>query len=135
MRIDLEFVELHSALFILGTNFGEKLHIDPKKNKSPLTALYYDTDGTGQYTKLESVVVEYKGSITVLDSVASRTIKGVKAPEVIQVYHPQVAGVVVKAQIGGPKDVFTAQVSTPLDKVQGKPGRKPKYQGQESQGE
>lgn len=43
---------------------------------------------------------------------------------------------VAQAQIGGPTDVFhSAQVETPIDKVQGKPGRKPKFQGDGAQGE
>lgn len=143
MKIDLEFVELHSPLFIThgisGTNFGEKLHIDPKKNlKGALDFLYYDTD-------LKHTIVGYKGKVSLIENVASMTLidpmqVGIKtvlpivtrtATIPVQLKEP------IKAQASGPGlgIKFNAQVETPIDKVQGKPGRKAKYQGEESQGE
>lgn len=140
MKIDLEFAHLHGPLFIThdngGTNFGEKIYIDQRKNlKGKLDALYYDTD-------LRHTVVVYKGKVSMIENVSSATLVdpsqiGVKIPKVeVPAYIARVSPppAPVKAQVGGPEK-FQAQVSTPHDKVQGKPGRKAKYQGEESQGE
>lgn len=128
MRIDLEFVELHAPLFIAGINFGLKLYADPRKNKAPIV-IYYDTEGTGKWTKEEHVVVEYQEKVTIIPTFASMTVKS--APKLVKVPEPLKPQPAIKAQIGGPEK-FSAQISTPMDQVQGKPGRKAKYQGEES---
>ena len=66
MKIDLEFVELHSPLFINGTNFGLKLYADPKKAKAPIT-LWYDTD-------LRHTVVVFKDKVALIENTASMTL-------------------------------------------------------------
>lgn len=126
MKIDLEFVELHSNLFVDGMNFGLKLYADPKKNKAPIK-IWYDTD-------LRHTAVLYKDKISLIESTASMTLKDPNQigynSEDLEVRHTVVnAGPVIIPTI------IKAQVSTPQDKVQGKPGRKAKYQGEESQGE
>ena len=142
MKIDLEFAELHSPLFIThdngGTNFGEKLYIDPKRNlKGALDALYYDTD-------LRHTVVMYRGKVALIENIASMTLKDPDKVGLAPVVRPVLTPVRPtpfipqpgKAQVGGPGEVrLSAQVSTPIDKVQGKPGRKAKFQGEETQGE
>lgn len=131
MRIELEFVELHAPLFLDGRNFGLKLYADPKKNRVPIQ-MYYDTDGTGKWTKEESVIVEYGEAVAIIPTYASKTPKTTKTVKLVPTVHEH-ASPTVKAQVSGPeKPVFTAQVSTPMDQVQGKPGRKAKYQGEEA---
>jgi len=68
-------------------------------------------------------------------TVENRAIKAVNQ-------HPDHRILPIKAQIGGPADVLqqvdtrlSAQVEMPHQKVQGKPGRKPKFQGEADQGE
>ena len=138
MKFDLEFVETHNPVFIGGINLGNKLYANSKDNKGgALLKMYYDTEGTGQFTKQEYVVVEYKDKVVILDAVATRVLKSTQEiPVVKAVHHAQVMG--IKAQVGGPGDVLkSAQVETPIDKVQGgiKTVRRPRFQGQESQGE
>lgn len=131
MKIDLEFVELHSPLFLGGVNFGLKLYPNSKGGLE----MWYDTD-------LEHTIVVYKGKVAMLETTASMTLKDPKqlgldiAPPAkpglatLKDVFPQAA---VKAQVTGPeRTIRTAQVSTPHDNVQGKPGRKAKFQGEES---
>lgn len=135
MKLDLEFVELHSPLFLADTNFGMKLYADPKKSQKGMIKMWYDTE-------LEHTVIVYKHHVAIIESTASKTLSdpnqiGVKVEAVLPKIVPLVMPATqIKAQVSGPGiGLKTAQVSTPMDKVQGKPGRKAKYQGEESQGE
>ncbi len=131
MRIELDFADLHGPLFIGhdngGTNFGNKLYWDARKNKKPLEEFYLD-----KVDDVQLLVVKFKGQTSYVQSWNSVTIRQEHKPEVVVPQRERPLG--VKAQVGGPNDVRTAQVSTPLDKVQGKLGRKAKFQG-ENQGE
>lgn len=138
MRIDLEFVELHTPLFLDGINFGLKLYSNSKKNKAPIT-MWYDTE-------LKHTVVVCKDKVALIETTASMTLFNPKQiglaiasahKEVVNQTWAQTSTAAVRAQVSGPGIGLkqTAQVSTPLDKVQGTPGRKAKYQGEESQGE
>jgi hypothetical protein len=142
MKLDLEFVELHSPLFLADTNFGMKLYADAKKSQKGLIKMWYDTE-------LEHTVIVYKHHVAIIESTASKTLADPSQIGVTVQLVPQegtIRGVKivplvptqpVKAQVSGPGLGLkqSAQVSTPMDKVQGKPGRKAKYQGEESQGE
>ena len=134
MRIDFEFVELHTPLFLDGVNFGTKLYADRRKNTKGPVDLWYDT-------VLAKYFVLYQSKLAMIDTVASSTLVdstqvGVETATVAKAkavddgprYEPRPA---VKAQATGPeKTIRTAQVSTPLDKVQGVPGRRAKFQGE-----
>lgn len=142
MRIDLEFVELHTPLFLDGKNFGTKLYSDRTKNSKGELEIWYETD-------LEHTFVISNGKIAMIEATASKTIAN---PEQLKDYvkatvknpmmsHKNVEATMVsvnraQAQVAGPGiGLKSAQVATPMDKVQGTPGKKPKFQGQESQGE
>jgi hypothetical protein len=137
MKIDLEFVELHSPLFIDGMNFGLKLYADPKKSKAPIS-MYYDTD-------LRHTIVLYKNKVSMIESTAGATLKdptqlgfAPKAPAAISFVKnaQETAMNVTRAQASGPEKVIrTAQVSTPHSQTPKTILRRPKYQGEESQGE
>lgn len=120
----VKLVQLHEPLFLAGVNFGNKLIEKTGKGDLKLT---HDSE-------TDHVLVEFKGERSHIKNWASfNEDTGIKEeqPRPIIVHNPS-----IKAQFSGPeKPVFTAQVSTPLDKVQGKPGRKARYQGEESQGE
>lgn len=122
MRIDLEFVELHSSLFLDGINFGTKLYADPKRSKWPVE-IYYDTE-------LEHTIVIYKDKLAMVESTASKTVKDPKliklASQKVLIKEAELKVEAVMPWTG------SAQVSTPQSTVQGKPGRKAKYQGEEA---
>lgn len=137
MKVDLEFVELHTPLFIEGMNFGTKLYLDPKKSKAPIQ-MWYDTT-----EKL--IFVVYNSKLAFFENWANATCKDPKQfgveltnPKATVVNVADKTGLVIhqRAQVTGPeKTIRTAQVATPMDKVQGAPSKKAKYQGEESQGE
>lgn len=121
----VKLVQLHEPLFLAGTNHGVKLM--PKSSKGEVQ-LSHDSES-------DHVIVEYKGEIAHIKNWASFNIDNGKVDERIHLTHSEVASI-SKAQVGGPGEVYkTAQVSTPMDKIQGKPGRKARYQGEETQGE
>ncbi len=131
MKIDIEFAELHSNLFIDGMNFGLKLYSDSKKSKAPIK-LYLDSSIAPNQTYL---VVLYKEKTSLIQTWASATIAQIDKPQVKPVLPPVYSTpptVIVRAQATGPERTIrtTAQVETPHDKVQGRPGRKAKYQGE-----
>lgn len=142
MRIDLEFVELHAPLFIDGMNFGVKLYSDPKKSKAPIT-IWYDTE-------LRHTIVVYKTKVSMIESTASMTLTSPKEigididsgplPGTFVCYtlsNPAVEARQIKAQASGPGMGLkqSAQVSDPTKQAPKTILRKPKFQGQESQGE
>jgi hypothetical protein len=121
----VKLVQLHEPLFLAGVNFGNKLQ--PKSGKGHLE-LSHDSES-------DHVLVNYNGEIAHIKNWASfnednglleQTV--VEKMRVVPTTKPQVAGPGIGMK-------FNAQVETPIDKVQGKPGRKAKYQGEESQGE
>lgn len=134
LKTNLEFAALHGPVFIShdngGTNFGEKLYYD-KRNKGQFDEFYLEErEGYS-----DRIVVKYKGKTSYIQNwqnvvLLENTVKPVLVATVV--HTPQ-----VRAQASGPGMglKFSAQVETPIDKVQGKPGRKAKYQGEESQGE
>lgn len=141
MKIDFEFIELHTSLFLGGVNFGLKLYPTSKGGLD----MYYDTD-------LKHYVVIYKTHVAMIRDVASATLKnpshiGVELCEkpghtmTLKLTQQEDAlaptsTTPVKAQATGPeKTIRTAQVSTPHSKPPKAPGRPAKYQGEESQGE
>ena len=143
MKIKCSFIKSHEPIFIGGVNYGDKLQ---EKNSKGALILVYDIVqqlGYVQDTKTGKLGcipnVAYFEPINPTE-LGFPVIGKPQEPIPRHISHPQVMGTSVKAQIGGPQDVFkpvsfTAQVSTPQDKVQGKPGKKAKFQGEESQGE
>jgi hypothetical protein len=122
----VKLVQLHEPLFLAGVNFGNKLQ--PRSGKG-LLELSHDTES-------DHVLVDFNGERAHIKNWASFnedrvTLSPVKPVERIR------AIPAINAQASGPGQglKFNAQVETPIDKVQGKPGRKAKYQGEESQGE
>ena len=120
----VKLVQLHEPLFLAGVNFGNKLI--PRSNKGTLD-LSHDTES-------DHVLVIFNGERAHIKNWASFNEDTVSKPEPKNITHAQTSEAPVKAQVGGPAR-FQAQISTPLDKVQGKPGRKAKFQGEETQGE
>ena len=124
----VKLVQLHEPLFLAGVNFGNKLI--PRSGKGHLE-LSHDTES-------DHILVEFNGERAHIKNWASFNedlkMELVEVPKVASITRNQP---VVKAQASGPGLglKFNAQVETPIDKVQGKPGRKAKYQGEESQGE
>lgn len=122
----VKLVQLHEPLFLAGVNFGVKLQ--PRSGKGMLE-LSHDSES-------DHVIVDFNHERAHIKNWASFNedlgpVVETPAPSIIR------AEPVVHAQVSGPGQglKFKAQVETPLDKVQGKPGRKAKYQGEESQGE
>jgi hypothetical protein len=137
MRVELNLMQLHEPLFLAGANLGNKLTPQSAKGKMQL---FYDTD-------LRMGIVIYKGEVALIRNWASINLtspqdlgitvdKGLQPVDHIDhrivPFNPH-----VKAQVSGPeKPVITAQVSNPTLQVQNPPkGRKPKFQGEENQGE
>ena len=126
----LKLVQLSEPLFLAGVNFGTK--IQPRTGKGDVTIEWDE--------KFDHVIITFNGEVARIKHYASINyrVDNKEVETITQVSHAQIA-YPVTAQIGGPGDVLkqrTAQVSTPLDKVQGKPSttKKAKYQG-ETQGE
>lgn len=120
----VKLVQLHEPLFLAGVNFGNKLQ--PRSGKGILE-LSHDSES-------DHVLVNFNGELAHIKNWASFNEDTPSKPDIKIISHPQTSDAPVKAQIGGPAR-FQAQVTTPMDKIQGKPGRKAKYQGEESQGE
>ena len=122
----VKLVQLHEPLFLAGVNFGNKLI--PRSGKGHLELTHDDVS--------DHVIVDFNGEIAHIKNWASFNEDGPVKEAPKNVHHDQRIAP-VKAQASGPGIAlkFNAQVETPLDKVQGKPGRKAKYQGEESQGE
>ncbi len=122
----LKLVQLHEPLFLAGVNFGNKLI--PKSGKGHLE-LIHDSES-------DHVIVNFNGEIAHIKNWASFNEEGTGQEKIVSLHKdrtmsptsPQVAGPGVGMKM-------SAQVETPMDKVQGKPGRKAKYQGEETQGE
>jgi hypothetical protein len=122
----VKLVQLHEPLFLAGVNFGNKLQ--PRGGKGHLE-LTHDSE-------TDHILVNFGGEIAHIKNWASFNEDNGVIAKVVE--HPDNRiQPIVKAQVSGPGQglKFSAQVETPLDKVQGKPGRKAKYQGEESQGE
>ena len=121
----VKLVQLHEPLFLAGVNFGNKLQ--PRSGKGHLE-LSHDSES-------DHVLVDFNGEIAHIKNWASFN-EDNGAPEKTMVQAMAVVPT-IKAQVAGPGLglKMSAQVETPHDKVQGKPGRKAKYQGEESQGE
>lgn len=122
----VKLVQLHEPLFLAGVNFGNKLQ--HKSGKGDL-AITHDTES-------DHILVEFNGERAHIKNWASFNEDTVPK----NVFVPKEIGdtiYAIKAQASGPGMglKLNAQVETPLDKVQGKPGRRPRYQGEESQGE
>jgi hypothetical protein len=122
----VKLVQLHEPLFLAGVNFGNKLQ--PRSGKGHLELTHDDVS--------DHVIVNFNGQIAHIKNWASfnEETPELETTEVVPIARSAAA---VKAQASGPGLglKFQAQVETPIDKVQGKPGRKAKYQGEESQGE
>lgn len=127
MITKVKLVQLHEPLFLAGVNFGNKLQQRSGKGELILT---HDTDS-------DHILVDFGGERAHIKNWASFNESTAEKVLVKQMHHPETAGASIKAQVSGPGQglKFNAQVETPMDKVQGKPGRRPKYQGEESQGE
>jgi hypothetical protein len=145
MRIDLNYVELHSGLFLNGTNFGTKLYGQSSKYKNKSNAqleIWYETE-------IEHTFVVWGEHVAMIESTASKTVEDTKQLEKFIVLKNPTHGLLnkksdatdsvsslphnkVQAQVSGPGQGLhrTAQVETPQSKVQGTPGRKAKYQGE-----
>src|SRR6478672_4309701 len=128
MKIKCRFMEVGKPLFLAGTNYGEKLY--PKSGKGTME-IFWDEDK-------RRAEVHAKGAYTYVTEPWVFTYEPEQAASmkpVENIHHDHIIAP-VHAQIGGPADVRKVQVSTPMDKVQGKPGgRKAKFQGEETQGE
>lgn len=135
MKIDLEFVELNTPLFLNNINFGTK--ITPQTKGRPVT-MWYDTDH--RHTIIISgnkvAIVEETASMTMYDpSQLGIQIDKPKQTTPTKETLVDYSKPPIKAQLTGPERTIIrpqAQVETPIDRVQGTPGRKAKYQGQES---
>lgn len=138
MKITLDFIQLSEPLFLGGVNFGNKVYTTSKGG----VTMWYDTD-------LEHTIVVYKNHVAMIEQTASKTLYdpseiGISIPKIQKpimnnVSHPQTSGLAVRAQASGPNREemmrpvqMSAQVSTPTTEEPKKPGRRPKYQGQES---
>lgn len=124
MKIECQFMELLKPLFLAGTNYGEKLKeqsgkgtlrilFDEEKNRAEI----HDSKGFHTYVGIAGIFTWEP--------------KQEKKLTIVNNSHPMSADVPARAQIGGPKDVFTAQVSTPHSQAPRKPGRPAKFQGEE----
>lgn len=119
MRTKVKLIGLHEPLFLAGTNFGQKL--EPKSSKGQLE-LYHESES-------DHVIVEFKGETAHIKNWAYFNVDNGKVETRINPHQDRVVPP-PRAQIGGPSDVFKAQVETPTTKVIRRPGRPPKYQGE-----
>lgn len=120
-------MELGKSLFLAGTNFNEKLY--PRSGKGDLK-IYWDEEK-------RRAEIHGKGKVTFVTEpwvFSYEPIQELKRELPVH-KHPDHIIAPIHAQIGGPADVHKIQITTPMEKVQGKPGRKAKFQGEESQGE
>ncbi len=124
-KVNLVLLHKGESVFIAGTDLGARLQ---EKHAKGFVELFHDTD-------TDHCIVKFKGRTVHIKNWASFEECGEQLPEPKNISRPQVAGIAAKAQIGGPNDVFTAQVSTPMDKVQNTTKRRAKFQGEETQGE
>ena len=94
MRTEIEWAELHSPLFLSGTNLGMKL--DPKKRMGLKMA--YDEDKKHLY-------VTYNGATTRVPepSILNMVELGDQVTPTI-VHEPKVIKRVISAQVSGPQD-------------------------------
>lgn len=139
MKIDLEFVELETPLFLGGVNFGTKLHDEPTKNAKGRVTMWYDTD-------LRHTFVVFNDKLAIIESTASKTVKnpaqlGVELKPTTKTTTGRLTApsstTPVKAQVSGPGMGIkvSAQISDPTRQAPKTITRKAKYQGEESQGE
>lgn len=132
MRLDLEFMQLHEPLFLDGVNFG--LRLEPKSAKGHLN-LNYDTE-------LQLGLVTFRGKVAIVPNIANATVAnphqlGIQTIEEIKIAPVVAINPHVRAQVSGPEkpvQTFPTQVSDPT-KVVRRPGRPPRFQGEETQGE
>lgn len=134
MKVDLEFVELSTPLFLGKVNFG--LKIEPT-TKGKSLKMWYDTDsGLTYIIYQDKVSIHTKTENMVMYDPSQLGIAIQKQPQKLSDTTTKDVPFQVKAQVSGPGiGLKSAQVETPISKVQGTPGRKAKFQGQESQGE
>lgn len=128
MNNKVKLVQLHEPLFLAGVNFGTKLL--PRSGKGDLV-LSHDSVS-------DHIIVNFNGEIAHIKHWASfNEDTNLVAAKAVRIESEQASVQAVRAQASGPGQglKFNAQVETPHDKVQGRPGRKAKYQGEESQGE
>ena len=103
MKIALKFVELHTPLFLAGTNHGVKI-----KSGDRGVALLYDRAE-------KELLVFYKDEVAIVPSASAATMipeskeaLGIKAPEIkttaATIVAPAAPKAKVKAQVGGPMD-------------------------------
>lgn len=123
MKVDLDMVEVETTVFISGRNFGPKIFKDPKLGKS-VDGMWYDTDLKLTFLQSGSKVVIVQNPKGSLMRDPSQLGINVSASQMITQY--QVASEIFSGQV---------QVSTPLQTVRRPGGKKPKFQGEESQGE
>lgn len=125
MKIKCQFMELGKPLFLCGTNHGDKL----KPGVKGLKEILWDEE------KRRAEIISDKG-FTYATEPWVFTYEPMQGNEikVVNAHHTQTQIDVAKAQVSDPAGVL-AQRETPQSKVQGKPGRKPKFQGEEVQGE
>lgn len=122
MKIDLDIIQLNNndSLFLAGKNFGNKIQLGQKNIKE----MYYDTDSGLAIVVCEGYTARIRGFLSVVDRKDKTEVK-------THISHPMIKNI-APAQVSDPTGVrVSAQVETPMQKVQGTPGRKPKYQGQE----
>lgn len=128
MKIQCQFMNLGEPLFFYGVDYGKKLV--PNHPKGHLT-IDYDTELE------EATITNTKGQFTKITKSWIFSYEPLQEKvEIKNVHQDQRQINIVKAQVGGPAEVFnSAQVETPISKVQNRPKRPPKFQGEESQGE
>lgn len=129
MIIKPEFVQLYEPLFLAGMNFGLKL---TPSVKGGIKMEYDDVK--------DILYIVYKDKMALIKTWASMTIDAPGVEFVTGTTLTKRSGYIerkeptMNAQVSGPGiGLKSAQVSTPMDKVQGKPGRKAKFQGEEAE--
>lgn len=132
MIIKCQFMEVGKALFLLGTDYGMKLKPDHMKGK--LEILWDEENRRAEIRSDKGFCYVTEPWIFSYEPVQEGTVK-----VTTHVSHPMTMQAPEKAQVSGPgigiTQPFTAQVSTPTDKVQNPKKKFAKYQGEESQGE
>lgn len=119
--IELQAMKLHNPFMLAGTSYGDTL----PGNKGQLKMWWI--------RELKEYWVESNKGYAGIPATNVAHFEPVQAkygPRIENTHKPVVNP--VNAQIGGPMDAFNAQVETPITKEPKKPGRPPKYQGQDT---
>lgn len=118
-KVPMQLLQLskNESLFLAGKNFGDKVKVGDKG----VTDIFLDMDTGLAHVVCDGQEAWVKGYMNINPK------KELGNNKPLITHHAMTANI-ARAQVETP---HSAQVETPIQKIQGRPGRPPKYQGQE----